>query len=256
MSTTTINARDFSTSLARGLRVITAFDRDNDEMTLSEVARRADMTRAAARRYLLTLCELGYVTGDGKYFRLTPRVLELGFAFLTSMHIWERAQPFMERLTEQVNESCSISVLEGSDIVYVARVPTKRIMSVALGIGTRLPAFCTSMGRVLLADLRPSELDQFFSDGSFKPLTPHTVVDPARLREKVGEARRDGYAMVDQELEIGLRSIAVPIRNQAGRVLAAMNVSGHASRITAEDMQQRYLSPLLYAAEGIRMALA
>ena len=127
-----INARDFSTSLARGLRVITAFDRDNDEMTLSEVARRSDMTRAAARRYLLTLCELGYVAGDGKYFRLTPRVLELGFAFLTSQHIWERAQPFMEQLTERVNESCSISVLEDCDIVYVARVPTKRIAAASL----------------------------------------------------------------------------------------------------------------------------
>lgn len=251
-----INARDFSTSLARGLRVITAFDRDNDEMTLSEVSRRSDMTRAAARRYLLTLCELGYVAGDGKYFRLTPRVLELGFAFLTSMHIWERAQPFMEQLTEQVNESCSISVLEGNDIVYVARVPTKRIMSVALGIGTRLPAYCTSMGRVLLADQRPSELDAFFQHGQFAALTPHTITDPVALREIIAEVRRNGYAVVDQELEIGLRSIAVPIRNQAGRVLAAMNVSGHASRISVEEMRQRFLSPLLYAAEGIRMALA
>src|SRR3546814_767696 len=194
-----MNLRDFSTSLARGLRVITAFDRDNDEMTLSEVARRADMTRAAARRYLLTLCELGYVTGDGKYFRLTPRVLDLGFAFLTSMHIWERAQPFMEQLTEQVNESCSISVLDGSDIVYVARVPTKRIMSVALGIGSRLPAFCTSMGRVLLTSLRPAELDAFFAQTEFVARTPHTVTDPATLRGLVGEVQRDGYAVVDQE---------------------------------------------------------
>lgn len=251
-----INARDFSTSLARGLRVITAFDRDNDAMTLSEVSRRSDMTRAAARRYLLTLCELGYVTCDGRYFRLTPRVLELGFAFLTSMHIWERAQPFMEQLTERVNESCSISVLEGSDIVYVARVPTKRIMSVALGIGTRLPAYCTSMGRVLLADLRPGELDGYFQAASFAALTPHTVTDPTCLRKIIADVRHNGYAVVDQELEIGLRSIAVPIRNQAGRVLAAMNVSGHASRIGVEEMRQRFLSPLLYAADGIRMALA
>lgn len=250
-----MNLRDFSTSLARGLRVITAFDRDNDEMTLSEVARRSDMTRAAARRYLLTLCELGYVAGDGKYFRLTPRVLELGFAFLTSMHIWDRAQPFMEQLTEQVNESCSISVLEGGDIVYVARVPTKRIMSVALGIGSRLPAFCTSMGRVLLADLRPAELDAFFAQGQFSPRTPHTITDPAALRTEIMDVQRNGYAIVDQELEVGLRSIAVPIRNKSGRVLAAMNISGHASRITADELRQRVLSPLLYAAEGIRMAL-
>lgn len=253
---TGIAARDFSTSLARGLRVIAAFDRDNDEMTLSEVARRSDMTRAAARRYLLTLCELGYVAGDGKYFRLTPRVLQLGFAFLTSMHIWERAQPFMEQLTEQVNESCSISVLEGDDIVYVARVPTKRIMSVALGIGTRLPAYCTSMGRVLLADLRPAELDTYFEFAKFTALTPHTVTDPAVLRAIVAEVRHNGYALVDQELEIGLRSIAVPIRNQAGRVLAAMNVSGHASRIGVDEIRHRFLSPLLYAADGIRMAMA
>ena len=252
---TGIAARDFSTSLARGLRVIAAFDRDNDEMTLTEVARRSDMTRAAARRYLLTLCELGYVAGDGKYFRLTPRVLQLGFAFLTSMHLWERAQPFMERLTEQVNESCSISVLEGDDIVYVARVPTKRIMSVALGIGTRLPAYCTSMGRVLLADLRPAELDTYFGRAQFTPLTPHTLTDPAVLRGVIAEVRQNGFAVVDQELEIGLRSIAVPIRNQAGRVLAAMNVSGHASRISVDEMRQRVLSPLLYAADGIRMAM-
>lgn len=250
-----MNLRDFSTSLARGLRVITAFDRDNDEMTLSEVARRSDMTRAAARRYLLTLCELGYVAGDGKYFRLTPRVLELGFAFLTSMHIWDRAQPFMEQLTEQVNESCSISVLEGGDIVYVARVPTKRIMSVALGIGSRLPAFCTSMGRVLLADLRPAELDAFFAQGQFAPRTQHTITDPAALRTEIMNVQRNGYAIVDQELEVGLRSIAVPIRNKSGRVLAAMNISGHASRITVDELRQRVLSPLLYAAEGIRMAL-
>lgn len=250
-----MNLRDFSTSLARGLRVITAFDRDNDEMTLSEVARRSDMTRAAARRYLLTLCELGYVAGDGKYFRLTPRVLDLGFAFLTSMHIWDRAQPFMERLTEQVNESCSISVLDGSDIVYVARVPTKRIMSVALGIGSRLPAYCTSMGRVLLASLRPAELDTYFEQADFAALTPHTETDPAALRAIIAAAQRDGYALVDQELEIGLRSLAVPIRNNSGRVLAAMNISGHASRTTADDLRQRVLSPLLYAAEGIRSAL-
>ena len=252
---TGIAARDFSTSLARGLRVIAAFDRDNDEMTLTEVARRSDMTRAAARRYLLTLCELGYVAGDGKYFRLTPRVLQLGFAFLTSMHLWERAQPFMEQLTEQVNESCSISVLEGDDIVYVARVPTKRIMSVALGIGTRLPTYCTSVGRVLLADLRPAELDIYFGRAQFAPLTPHTGIDPAVLRGIVAEVRQTGFALVDQELEIGLRSIAVPIRNRAGRVLAAMNVSGHASRISVDEMRQRFLSPLLYAADGIRMAM-
>ena len=250
-----MNLRDFSTSLARGLRVITAFDRDNDEMTLSEVARRADMTRAAARRYLLTLCELGYVTGDGKYFRLTPRVLDLGFAFLTSMHIWERAQPFMEQVTEQVNESCSISVLDGRDIVYVARVPTKRIMSVALGIGSRLPAFCTSMGRVLLASLRPAELDAFFEQADFVARTSYTVTEPARLRELIAEVRQNGHALVDQELEVGLRSIAVPIRNQAGRVLGAMNVSGHASRTSADDLRQRVLPPLLTAAEGIRSAL-
>lgn len=253
---TGIAARDFSTSLARGLRVIAAFDRDHPEMTLSDVARRSDMTRAAARRYLLTLCELGYVAGDGKYFRLTPRVLQLGYAFLTSMHIWERAQPFMERLTEQVNESCSVSVLEGDDIVYVARVPTKRIMSVALGIGTRLPAYCTSMGRILLADLRPAELDAYFGRARFAPLTPHTVTEPDTLRRIIGEVRHNGYALVDQELEIGLRSIAVPIRNQAGRVLAAMNVSGHVSRVSADEMRQRFLSPLLYAADGIRMAMA
>lgn len=250
-----MDPRDFSTSLERGLRVISSFDSENSAMTLSEVATRTGLTRAAARRFLLSLGELGYVAQEERKFRLTPRVLQLGFAYLTSTHIWERAQPFMEQLVEQVNESCSITVLDGSDIVYVARVPTKRIMSVALGIGSRLPAYCTAMGRVLLGGLRPAELDQYFENRSFAALTPHTITDPAALRRAIGDVQRDGYALVDQELEIGLRSLAVPIRSNTGRLLAAINVSGHASRIDSETMKQRFLSPLLYAAEGIRVAL-
>jgi len=253
---TGIEDRDFSSSLARGLKVIKAFDREHDGMSLTDVARRTGLSRAAARRFLLTLRELGYVASEGKLFRLTPRVLELGFSYLTSMQIWELAQPFMERLTEEVNESCSISVLEGADVIYVARVPTKRIMSVALGIGTRLPAYVTSMGRVLLAELPRDQLDGYFATADFKPLTRFTVTDPARLRAILIEVRNQGYALVDQELEEGLRSIAVPIRNKAGRVLGAMNVSGHAARVRPNEMIDRFLPPLRRAAEGIRNAIA
>lgn len=250
-----VSARDFSTSLARGLQVITAFDSDHDMMTLSDVARRTGMTRAAARRFLLTLGQLGYVVNEGRLFRLTPRTLNLGFSYLSSTHIWERAQPFMEQLVDQVQESCSISVLEGDDIVYVARMPTKRIMSVALGIGTRLPAYCTSMGRVLLAGMKPQEVERYLGRAEFERLTPHTATDRGDIARHIETARREGFAMVDQELEVGLRSIAVPIRSKSGRLVAAMNVSGHASRVTLPEMRARFLPALLYAAEGISLAL-
>ncbi len=224
-----IDGRDYSTSLMRGLKVIACFDRAHETMSLSEVAARTAMPRAAARRFLLTLRALGYVEAEGRLFRLTPRVLELGFAYLTSMPVWERAQPHMERLVEQVNESCSVSVLEGTDIVYVARVPTKRIMSVALGIGSRLPAWCTSMGRVLLAGLAPGEREAVLARADIRALTPYTLTERAAILDAVAEAGRSGHCLVDQELEEGLRSLAVPLRGKSGRLLAAMNVSAAGS---------------------------
>ena len=176
-------------------------------MTLSDVAKRTGLTRAAARRFLHTLRELGYVSSDGRDFRLTPRVLGLGYAYLSSMSIVELAQPFMKNISKTVNESCSMSVLDDSEVVYIARVPTKRIMSVALSIGTRLPAYNTPMGRVLLAELNGEQQDSYFVRNERTQYTPQTVTDEHALRDILEQTHRAGFAAVDQELELGLRSI-------------------------------------------------
>ncbi len=247
---------EFVTSLARGLQVIRAFDTDNPAMTLSDVAKRTGLTRAAARRFLHTLRELGYVSSDGRDFRLTPRVLGLGYAYLSSMSIVELAQPFMENISKTVNESCSMSVLDDSEVVYIARVPAKRIMSVALSIGTRLPAYNTSMGRVLLAELNGERLDSYFVRNERTQYTPQTVTDEHPLRDILEQTRRAGFAAVDQELELGLRSIAVPVRARSGNTLAALNVSGHATRVSMRDMRKTFLPPLQEAAEAITATLS
>ena len=247
---------EFVTSLARGLQVVRAFDVDHPVMTLSEVAKRTGLTRAAARRFLHTLRELGYVSSDGRDFRLTPHVLSLGYAYLSSMSIVEIAQPYIEDISKQVSESCSMSVLDGFDIVYVARVPAKRIMSVALSVGTRLPAHNTSMGRVLLASMDEEELDNYFSTTERAPYTQHTVTDEKALRDILAQVRADGYAAVDQELELGERSVAVPVRARSENTLAALNVSGHAARVSMRDMRRNFLPPLQAAASAITAALS
>lgn len=247
--------RDFVTSLARGLEVIKAFDRTAPAMTLSDVARRTGFTRAAARRFLLTLGELGYVRSDGKRFELTAKVLELGYAYLSTLELPELAAPFMEEVVRQVQESCSASVLNGTDIVYVARIPTSRIMSVSLNVGTKLPAFCTSMGRVLLAALPEAEREEVLARSSLTRYTPKTVTDPEGLRAILREVAGTGYALVDEELELGLRSIAVPVRNRRGATIAAINVSSHTSRATERDMVDRFLPALLSAAGQIQRVM-
>ncbi len=252
---TEVTEKDFVSSLARGLAVIRVFGRDAPSMTLTDVAKRAGMTRAAARRFLLTLTQLGYVSTDGKYFQLTPRVMDLGFAYLSSMDLWQVSMPYMEQVSKELQESCSASVLDGCDVVYVARVPARRIMSVSLTVGTRLPAFCTSMGRVLLAAKTDAEIADYLAATELKAYTANTIVDREKLTEAILQTRREGYALVDQELEEGLRSLAVPIRNKAGLVLGAMNVSGHATRISREDMQGRFLPVLRDAADQIAQAL-
>jgi IclR family pca regulon transcriptional regulator len=238
----------FIQSLARGLSVIRAFGPKHGSMTLSEVAAEAQITRAGARRVLLTLQRLGYVTADGRRFRLTPKILDLGYSFLSSLDIWEFAEPIMERLVDAVHESCSASVLDGDDIVYVMRVPTRRIMSINLGIGTRLPAYATSMGRVLLAALPEREFSDYLARTTRPQLTPCTRTSAADLRAAIVEIASCGWALVDQELEEGLRSIAVPLTNSKGRVVAALNVSAHASRVTAGQMVSEIL-PHLHAAQ-------
>jgi IclR family transcriptional regulator, pca regulon regulatory protein len=238
---------DFVQSLERGLLVIRAFDAEHRELGLSEVARISGLTRAAARRFLLTLEKLGYVTLSEGRFSLTARVLELGYAYLSSLTLPEVAQPHMEALVARVNESSSISVLDGTDVVYVARVPTRRIMSITLSVGTRLPAFATSMGRVLLAALPEAELNTRLDGMELRPLSAHTITDPATLRAILERVRHQGWAAVDQELEEGLRSLAVPIHDASGTVIAALNVSVHASRGTMTTLRRDVL-PLAQAA--------
>jgi IclR family pca regulon transcriptional regulator len=249
------HASDHVQSLERGLAVIRAFDADHPELTLSDVARATGLTRAAARRFLHTLVELGYMRTDGRLFALRPRVLELGYAYLSSLSLPEVALPHLEALVARVHESSSMSVLDGDEVVYVARVPTKRIMAVAISVGTRFPAYATSMGRVMLADQSDDWLDGYLASARLRPLTPHTVTDPGRLRAELLRVRAQGWAIVDQELEEGLRSVAAPVRDADGRVVAAVNMSAHASRGTVDTLREELLPELLAAAAAIEQDL-
>ncbi|GAA4231906.1 IclR family transcriptional regulator C-terminal domain-containing protein [Actinomadura meridiana] len=248
-------AAHFVQSLERGLNVIRAFDATTPQMTLSEVAHATGLTRAAARRFLLTLVDLGYVRSDGRRFSLTPGVLRLGYSYLSALSLPEVAEPHLERLVASVHESSSVSVLDGDDIVYVARIPTSRIMTVAISVGTRFPAYATSMGRVLLADLPGPELDERLDRAANGPITTRTTTDPEALRREIDRARRQGWSLVDQELEDGLRSIAAPIRDAAGTVVAAANISAASSRTPAARMRRELLPLLLDATAGIEADL-
>ena len=231
--------------------VINSFSQDRATQTLSDVAQRTGLTRATARRVLHTLAALGYVHQNGRSFSLTPRVLDLGYSFLSSFRLPDIAQPPMERLVDEVKESSSLSVLDGPDIVYVARVPTSRIMTISLALGSHLPAYPTSMGRVHLAGLTEAELDRYLAETELKRLTPHTITDPAKLRAVILRTQAEGYALVDQELEEGVRSIAAPIHNGRGEVLAAMNISCHATRASVTRMRDELLPRLLSTAAEI-----
>lgn len=246
---------DFVQSLDRGLAVIRAFGPDRERLSLSDVAKATGLTRAAARRFLLTLVTLGYVRSDGRMFSLRPRVLELGYAYLSGLALPDIAAPHMEELVARLHESSSISVLDGHQIVYVVRVPTKRIMTVAISVGTRFPAAATSMGRVLLAELPPDELDSFLTEVRLESYTGKTVTDPDRLREILAEVAQRGYAIVDQELEEGLRSVAAPIRGAAEVGTAAINVSAHASRVSMSALRGEILPALLETAAQIETDL-
>ncbi|MEV4686409.1 IclR family transcriptional regulator domain-containing protein [Microbacterium sp. LWH3-1.2] len=245
------SAGDFVQSLARGLAVIRAFDAENPELTLSDVARRAGITRAAAGRFLRTLEQLGYLHSADRRFALTPRVLELGFSYLSALSIPEIVQPHLERLSREVDESVSAAVLDGGEIVYVARVPTRRIMSVRITIGTRFPAFATSMGRVLLAGTTDAARDGLLAASALPPLTERTLTTAGALREELARVREQGWALVDGELEPGLRSVAVPLHDRRGDVVAAINVSTSATRDTVQHVLEEYLPPLQRAAAAI-----
>lgn len=243
-------------SFARGLEVIRSFSASAPRQTLTEVAGRTGLTRAGARRILLTLQALGYVESDGRLFTLTPRILDLGFAYLSSMPMWNVAEPVMESLVEQVKESCSAAVLEGADIVYVLRVSTRKIMRNTLGIGSRLPAYCTSMGRMLLAGLPDEEVLRLLSDAPLEPRTRYTLTDPQAVLARVQQARRQGWCLVNQELEEGLVSMAAPVVNRAGRIIASINISGQVNRTSPRVMQETMLAPLREAAREISRRLA
>ena len=246
---------DFVQSLERGLAVIRAFNASRPELTLSEVAAATGVTRAAARRFLITLMSLGYVRSDGRLFSLSPRVLELGYAYLSSLSLPDVAEPHLEALVAEVNESSSVSVLDGDDVVYVTRVPTSRIMTVAINVGTRFPAYATSMGRVLLAGLPDEELEAYLSKVNLSPLTARTVSSTASLRTEVLRARAQGWALVDQELEEGLRAVAAPIRDRTGRTIAAVNVSVAAARADLEKIRRTLVPPLVATAARIEADL-
>lgn len=219
-----INSRDYVSSLARGLEILRAFSRKKRKMTLSEVAAETGITRAAARRFLLTLVHEGYAVADGKLFDLTPQVLELGFSVLSTMGTWEIARPFMERLCEEIEESCSAAVLDGQDVVYVSGVQVHRVISVGVAVGNRLPAHCTATGRVLIAGQEAAAREALVRRIRLDARTPRTVTDRARFREIIAETALQGWALVDQELETGLISIAIPLRSRTGRLAGAINV--------------------------------
>lgn len=242
-------------SFARGLEVIRSFSAKAPRQTLTEVAGRTGLSRAGARRILLTLEALGYVRSDGKLFSLSPRILDLGFSYLSSMPIWNLAEPVMEALVAQVHESSSAAVLDGTDIVYVLRVPTRKIMSISLGVGSRLPAYCTSMGRMLLSALAPDDLVQLLSASELIERTKYTLTDAKEISAKVAQARRQGWSLVNQELEEGLISLAAPIFDRSGQMVAALNISGQANRTSARVMQDTMLEPLLAAARTISRQL-
>lgn len=251
-----IKPSDFIQSLEKGLKVIAAFGGQQPEMTLTEVARKLDLTRANARRILLTLEHLGYMASkDDKLFFPTAKVLSLGYAYLSTLSFREIAQPHMQQLALEVNESCSMSVLEQKELVYVARVHTKRIMTIALGVGMRLPLHATSMGKVLLAALPAQDRSALLNELELTQFTPNTIVTKPQLEQVLQQVYQQGWAMADEELELGVRSIACPVRDKNGNTLAAINISGHASRVSAENMRCDFLPRLQAAVQQIENEL-
>ncbi len=250
-----ISERDCIGSFARGLEVIRAFSRASPRMTLSEVAAATNMTRASVRRFLLTLVREGYAGLQGKNFALRPKILELGFSALASMDMWEIAQPVMNDLSERLQESCFAAVLDGDDIIYVARATPQRVVNVGINIGSRVPAYCVSTGRILLAYLPPEQLSAYVKRARMQKITPNTTTSKTRLRAEIEKARQQNWCMADQEFELGLRSISVPIRDRAGQVIAALNVCCPSTRVSPELIRTRVLAKLLDAAGRISAAL-
>jgi len=246
---------EFVTALERGLNVLTALGRQPRRMTLSQVAEVTNLSRGTARRFLLTLQTLHFVNSDGKLFWLTPKVLQFSGAYLSTFGVTDAGRAVIRDLTESVGESSSMAVLDGYDVVYIARVETQRIFSSGLEVGSRLPAYCTSLGRVLLAGLSDSELDRHLLGKVFEPQSPRSIVDPALLRQKILEVRRQQYALIDGEVEVGVRSIAVPVHDQSGRTIAALNIGTSAARASLDHIRKVLLPALRDAANKIEKTM-
>jgi IclR family pca regulon transcriptional regulator len=243
--------RDLIRSLARGLDVILAFSQNRPHMTLSQVAEATGLSRPTARRILLTLEAQGYARSNGKAFALTPRVLALGYAYLSSLNLTEIAQPYLERVVERTQEGCSLATLDQTEVVYVMRVPTHRISSLTLATGTRLPAHATSMGHVLLAGLTESELQRYLAQADLRPLTGHTITRREDLISRLDLVRGQGYAIVDQELEQGLRSVAAPVKDSNGRVIAALALSAVTATTDEQTFREHHATTIVEAAHQI-----
>jgi IclR family transcriptional regulator, pca regulon regulatory protein len=248
--------KEFMATLAKGLAVLSAFDKQHPVMTLSQAAQATGFSRATARRILRTLAELGYVAQNGREFSLSSGILRLGFAYLATQNWIEQATPLMRQLSEEFHESCSAAILEGTEIVYVARFPARRIMSVTLAVGTRLPAFHTSLGRIQLGFLDDAEVWCRLKSLRVETYTPSTITDVQALYERVREDHAQGFSIVDEELERGLRSIAVPVVDRSGQAIAALNISTHSTRTTRNEMRERFLPQLRAAAAQISASVA
>ncbi|MQR00739.1 IclR family transcriptional regulator domain-containing protein [Glaciimonas soli] len=245
----------FMTSLARGLAVVQAFSDSRKPQTIANISQKTGIPRAAVRRCLHTLRELGYVDAELNNFSLRPKVLTLGYSYLSSTPLTVSAQPYLNNISRTLNESSSLAVLDDSEVLYIARAATSRIMSLALNTGSRLPAYCTSLGRVMLAYLPQDQLDEYLARTKLKPMTKNTVVNVKRLRTILADVRQAGYAINNEELELGLRSIAVPVRGATGTVVAALNVGVQAARVSVDQLEQEFLPVLLRGAQELSVLL-
>jgi IclR family pca regulon transcriptional regulator len=250
-----VEDKEFMSTLAKGLAVLGSFGKTRPTMTLSQAAQAAGLSRAAARRILRTLAQLGYVIQNGREFSLSSGILKLGYAYLATQNWIEGATTLMRQLSEEFHESCSAAILEGTEVVYVARIPAGRIISASLAVGTRLPAFHTSLGRIQLGFLDSAELWRRLKSLRIEAYTPSTITDPQALFDRVREDHGQGFAIVDEELERGLRSIAVPIVDRSGQAIAALNVSTHSTRTTRNEMRERFLPSLRSVAERISASI-
>jgi IclR family pca regulon transcriptional regulator len=245
---------DFVNALARGLGVITCFGEDSERLTLSEIATKTGLSRGTARRFLLTLEALGYVCCDGKAFRLAPKTLNLGYAYLSSLPLWKAAQPIMKNVVDELNESCALGVLDDHDVVYIARIPPKHLSFIPVNLGTRMPAHVNAMGQVLLAEFTARELDDYFRNATFEKITKYTLTDEAAIRKALARVARERFALSDQQLQLGLRSIAVPIPSKSGRIEVALNASAEGRRASKQDLIERFLPVLRRAADELAHA--